>query len=95
MPRYFIAILALINLLALFQGITPFFLTFADLPIVGHVLPSCELEVVARALGHANHEGGESMRNLLLKSLPWLLGVGLLNFLVAAIAIVKGRIAAK
>ena len=63
------------NIIALYFGASPFFVTFAQLPVSGVCTPD--------ALGAANHAGIESMRNFLFPALMWLLGISIVNLVFA------------
>ncbi len=90
MRRIAIALLVIFNLFAASQGAS-FFVTFADLPISDPSLISYEPELVAAALGHAYHRGGESMRSFLGSSVLWIAGAALVNLSIAIAALVKPR----
>ena len=83
--------LVIFNGFALLQAFSYFLTTFSDLPLQSSSLPSCVPEALAKALGHAKHEGGEAMRDYLFKGVTWLVAAVLVNFMVAALTIFKGR----
>ena len=65
-----------------------FLVTFADLPAKSQ-LPSCEPSILAAALGHAYHSGGESMRSFLGAPFLWVAGAAAVNFVAAVVALAK------
>ncbi len=72
-------VLILLNMLALYYGASPFFVTFAQLPIPGICTPD--------TLGAANHAGAESMRDFLFSGFKWLLVISFANLAFAATAV--------
>lgn len=79
MKKIIFPCLVLLNLFALYYGVSRFFVTFADVPM--------QMEVPPAELEHLHHKGMEDMRNFLFPCLKWLTGTMLMNFSVAGIAI--------
>ena len=74
MKKIAFVLLVIANAYALFQGGGRFFVTFAQSP--DHP--------------HAYYEGIEAMRDFLAPSLKWLVGVALVNLVVAGAAVLSG-----
>jgi hypothetical protein len=78
-----LVLLVAANLMALYFGVSRFFVTFVDYPGVdGPLPPGC---------GHFYNLGVEEMRTFLGPSLKWLVGLVALNFCVATVALIRGR----
>lgn len=88
MYKVALAVLVGFNVVALYCGATPFFITFAKLPV--HVL--CSTEALTQAL----HLGIEQMRNALFPSLAWLAGISVMNLIFAGVVVARlSRVAAQ
>ncbi len=81
MHKMSFALLLGLNVVALYCGATPFFITLAKLPV--DVL--CNPE----ALTQAFHLGIEQMRNILFPSLVWLVGIAIANLAYAGVVVIR------
>jgi hypothetical protein len=74
---------AILNIVALYNGAGLFFVTFADVPMQVPVSPA--------EIGHIHHKGMEDMRDFLFPCLKWLVGTMLVNFIVMGFALFGKR----
>ncbi len=74
-------LLIAVNLVALYFGVSRFLVTFAEHAVVNGCVPV--------GFGHFHHQGMEDMRIFLGPSLKWLVGVAVLNFCVAVVALMR------